>query len=64
MYEPYKANRPDMPDDFGNQITLCKEIATQLQIPTLEVSGYEADDIMYTIAMRQHCESDHMVVYT
>lgn len=64
QYESYKANRPDMPEDFGRQIRLCKLLAEQLCIPTFEIVGYEADDIIYTMAKSQHADSDHIVVYT
>jgi DNA polymerase-1 len=46
----YKANRATMPDDFRQQTTLCKSLCVQLGIHSLEKSGYEADDIIYTLA--------------
>ncbi len=46
----YKANRASMPDDFRQQISLCKSLCTQLGIPSKEQTGYEADDIIYTLA--------------
>lgn len=65
-YEPYKANRPSMPDDFGQQITLCKSMANELNIPNIECQWYEADDIIYTFCKgTTHKAQDTMyIVYT
>jgi len=51
-YEEYKAHRPKMPDDLQVQIPYIKDIVSALSIPILEMPGYEADDIIATIAKR------------
>lgn len=50
----YKANRATMPDDFRQQVHICKLLCTQLGIYSEEKSGYEADDIIYTLAKHRH----------
>lgn len=50
MYDEYKANRPPMPDDLAPQTPYIKEIVDGFNIPMLEIAGYEADDVIGTIA--------------
>jgi DNA polymerase-1 len=50
MFEEYKAHRTDMPEDLVPQIPYIKKIADDLGIPSLEVPGFEADDIIGTLA--------------
>ncbi|MBI4469777.1 MAG: DNA polymerase I [Acidobacteria bacterium] len=52
MYVEYKANRAEMPDDLGPQIPLVYGICDALRVPTLRKPGYEADDILGTLARR------------
>ncbi|MCX7912977.1 MAG: DNA polymerase I [Thermodesulfovibrionales bacterium] len=56
LYEDYKATRPQMPDDLAVQIPYIKDIIKALKIPTFEVPGYEADDIISTIAKKAEAE--------
>lgn len=49
LYEDYKANRSDMPDDLVLQIPYMKKLVELLGIPTLEVPQYEADDLIGTL---------------
>lgn len=46
----YKANRPRMPEDLSAQIPFIKRLITALGIPYMELPGYEADDIIGTLA--------------
>src|SRR5205809_2424972 len=46
----YKANRRETPADFRNQLSLIFEVLDALGIPRLSVPGYEADDIIATLA--------------
>ncbi|RTZ93626.1 MAG: DNA polymerase I [Deltaproteobacteria bacterium] len=48
VFEKYKAQRPPMPDDLRVQIPVIFEIVDALGIPSLQVEGYEADDIIGT----------------
>ena len=50
IYADYKANRPPMPDDMAAQIPVIKSIVKNLNIKTMEKQGYEADDIIGTLA--------------
>ena len=50
MYDPYKANREEMPSDLRDQFTWINEALTGLRIPVLKIPGYEADDIIATLA--------------
>jgi DNA polymerase-1 len=51
-YVEYKSHRKPMPDDLATQIPLIKELISAFRIPTLEKEGFEADDIMGTLALR------------
>lgn len=48
-YEPYKANRPPMPEDLRLQIPVIHDIVDAYRLPSLSIEGYEADDIIATI---------------
>src|SRR5512137_688291 len=56
IYPEYKANRAAMPDDLVPQIAPIKEMVRAFNIPALELPGFEADDIIGTIA--RHCERE------
>lgn len=57
----YKANRDEMPDDIRISIPIIKELVKAFDIPILEVPGYEADDVIGTIA--KQAEKDGYLVY-
>lgn len=50
MYPAYKANRPDLPEDLVPQFPLTREATRAFNVACLETEGYEADDIMATLA--------------
>jgi DNA polymerase-1 len=50
LYEAYKATRPPMPEDLVAQLPYIKEFVMSLNVVTLEKIGYEADDIIGTLA--------------
>jgi DNA polymerase-1 len=50
IYPEYKAHRPPMPDDMPTQIDRIEEILAAMNIPVLRVDGFEADDIIGTLA--------------
>ena len=52
MYQPYKANRPSMPDDLACQIPYIKEIVAAHNFACLERQGYEADDLLASAAKK------------
>ena len=49
-FEAYKANRKGMPDELASQMPLLKEILSAMNIPMYELDGWEADDLLGTIA--------------
>lgn len=51
QFETYKANRVSMPDEFKWQMRKIKELIDEVNIPALQVDGYEADDIIATLVM-------------
>ena len=51
-YSEYKANRQSMPDALRQQIPRIKEVVAAYRIPAIELAGYEADDILATLAGR------------
>src|SRR5512140_3614321 len=52
LFEPYKANRPSMPDDLAAQFPLVAEIVGAFGLPSLTIAGVEADDVIGTVAGR------------
>ncbi|MDX9715004.1 MAG: 5'-3' exonuclease H3TH domain-containing protein [Dissulfurispiraceae bacterium] len=60
IYESYKAQRPKMPDDLSVQIPHIKKIVNAFRFPVFEMPGYEADDIICTIA-KKAADLDHTV---
>ena len=50
LYVEYKANRSASPDEFKGQVDLVKEVLDALNIPHLGVEGFEADDVIATLA--------------
>ena len=51
-YKEYKATRQEMPEDMVPQIGMIKDVVKAYNIPLLEMEGFEADDIMGTLAKR------------
>ncbi len=52
LYEAYKANREEMPEDLRPQIPLTRRATEAFNIPCIEMEGFEADDIIATLACR------------
>jgi DNA polymerase I len=50
IYQNYKANRPPMPEDLVSQLAYIKRVTAGFNIPIIEKEGYEADDLIGTIA--------------
>ena len=55
-YPEYKATRDAMPDDMVDQLPYLKQVVEAYNIPLLELPGYEADDIIGTLAKRAQDE--------
>ena len=63
-YAEYKANRPEAPDDLISQIGLVHEIVQAFNIPSIEVPGCEADDVLATVARRAAEQGADVVIVT
>ena len=59
-YAEYKGTRKSMPDELRKQVPLIKDVLSSMNIPILTKEGYEADDIIGTIAKRY--QSDEVFV--
>ncbi|MBS4537201.1 DNA polymerase I [Clostridium sp. D2Q-11] len=59
-YTDYKAGRKKTPDDLGMQFPILKDVLDKMNIHRVEIDGYEADDIVGTLA--KHCSNENMDV--
>ena len=64
MYTEYKAGRSETPTDFRGQVSLIKEVLEALAIPTVEAEGYEADDVIATLATQAEAEAMDVLIVT
>ena len=64
QFEAYKANRVAADQDLYDQIPLVKEMLEAIEIPILELAGYEADDIIGTIAEQTSKTSNELIIVT
>ncbi len=62
QYKAYKANRSEMPGDLAQQIPYIRRALEAYRIPILEVSGYEADDVIGTLATKAAAQDRHVYV--
>ncbi|NPV69282.1 MAG: DNA polymerase I [Firmicutes bacterium] len=63
-FDQYKATRTGSPDDFKSQIPIIKAALNSLKIPIFEVDGYEADDVLGTIARKAEGEGIDTLLVT
>jgi len=63
-YKEYKATRQRMPDDLRPQIQTAKDVLDALRIPIYEAAGYEAEDVLATIARRAEAEDFEVLIVT
>lgn len=49
-YEQYKAQRPETPEDIRKAVPVIKQLLEAMNIPVLEVPGFEADDVIGTLS--------------
>lgn len=52
LFEAYKAHRPDTPDELIQQVPKIKAFLKAMNIPIYEMEGYEADDVLATLAKK------------
>jgi len=62
IYPEYKATRPAMPEDLAAQIPIIRSVIDHLNIKTIEKPGYEADDVMGTLAKRFEAEGFRVIL--
>jgi len=64
LYTEYKATRTAMPDDLARQLPYVRRLFEALRTPVVEVSGYEADDVLATLVEQalRHEDLDVVVV--
>lgn len=60
-FEAYKAQREETPEDIRRAVPIIKDILTAMNIPILEVQGFEADDVIGTLAKK--AEQEGFTVY-
>ena len=63
-YEDYKADRKKMPEELSEQIPVIKDMLASLKIPIFEKGGYEADDVIGTLAQMGENEGWEVVIVT
>jgi DNA polymerase-1 len=61
-YGGYKANRAEMPPDLAQQIPYIRQALDAYRIPILQMEGYEADDVIGTLARKAAAESYPVLV--
>ena len=63
-YKEYKAHRIEMPDELRTQMARIQEIVRALSIPIIEAEGYEADDVLGTLAQKAEKEGVEILIVT
>ncbi|WP_030450237.1 DNA polymerase I [Herbidospora cretacea] len=63
-FADYKANRSETPEDFRGQMLLIHELLDTLKVPHLSLAGFEADDLIATLATRAAGEGMDVLIVT
>ncbi len=63
-FAAYKIQRPPMPDDLVSQIPIIKEVVQAYNLPIFELEGFEADDVIATIAEQASQNDVDVVIVT
>jgi DNA polymerase I len=64
LYPAYKAGRPALPDQLGAQLALLDELIAAAGVPAFRVPGFEADDILATLARRLVSDGCEVLIAT
>ena len=64
IYPEYKANRPPTPEDIKKSVPYIKRILEAFNIPVYELQGFEADDVIGTIAKQMENEAVDVFMMT
>ena len=62
MYDAYKGTRKPMPEELREQVPLMKEALQAMGVPVMTLAGYEADDILGTLAKRSQAAGVEVAV--
>ncbi len=60
----YKANRDAAPDLLRQQMGLVRQVVETMAIPIVELAGFEADDVIATLAEQAAAGGDHVIIVT
>jgi DNA polymerase I len=61
-YSEYKANRSASPSEFKGQVSLIKEVLAALRVTTVELEGYEADDVIATLTTQAYAAGYEVLI--
>ena len=64
MAPTYKANRDTAPDILRQQMGLVREVVDALALPTIDMAGFEADDVIATLAAEGRDRGDDVIIVT
>ncbi|MBW3613824.1 MAG: DNA polymerase I [Actinobacteria bacterium] len=64
LVQDYKAGRSEAPDILRQQMGLVRQVVETLHIPLIELAGYEADDIVATLATQARDRGDDVIIVT
>jgi DNA polymerase-1 len=64
LFAQYKAQRPPMPQDLSVQVPFVRRYCEAMQLPILECPGYEADDVIASLARQAQCENLDVIIVT
>ncbi len=62
LFEAYKAQRPPMPDEMSVQLPYVRRLCEAMRLPILELDGYEADDVIGTMAKKASAKKIDVLV--
>src|SRR5881296_4603857 len=62
LFEKYKAQRQPMPDEMRVQLPFVRRLCEAMRLPILELQGYEADDVIGTMAVKAGKHNQHFQV--
>jgi len=63
-YAEYKATRTESPADFRGQVSLVKEVLDALRVPCVSKAGFEADDLIATLATQAEADGMDVLIVT
>ncbi len=62
MISDYKAGRAETPDILRQQMGLVRQLVETLAVPLVEIAGYEADDVIATLATEAEARGDEVII--